>query len=390
MNRIINTILAAGLMLAGLLPVACNKADSPDADPVVRYIRPVDPAMGDKLLTEVSMGSTIAVIGEGLAGVNYIAFNDQVSKLNPTLVTPTSIIVTVPSTMPEEITNKMYVRTSAGKSTEHDLAVIIPSPSVESISCEYAPAGSEVTIYGNYFFPAEDGLVDVVFPGNYEAEVRSVTDTEIVCVVPDEAVNEGEIRVTSAYGTSRSLFTWRNSEGLVLDFEETSWNTWNLSTFASEGGCSGQYMELVGTTASWTWPDNKLQFLYPNPTQKPLLSGEGEVSDYSLCFEYCCESWDDVQMIIWFSTNDTIHNVDSEDAQYHWKQYREGIDKGVWKTIYIPLSEFKVDKEEKTDERSIESFDDMINLSMMFFGGADVIGGDIDVKIDNIRLVKNR
>lgn len=32
----------------------------------------------------------------------------------------------------------------------------------------------------------------------------------------------------------------------------------------------------------------------------------------------------------------------------------------------------------------------MINLSMMFFGGADVIGGDIDVKIDNIRLVKNR
>ena len=149
-------------------------------------------------------------------------------------------------------------------------------------------------------------------------------------------------------------------------------------------------MELVGTTGSWTWPDNKLQFLYPNPTQKPLLSGEGEVSDYSLCFEYCCESWDDVQMIIWFSTNDTIHNVDSEDAQYHWKQYREGIDKGVWKTIYIPLSEFKVDKEEKTDERSIESFDDMINLSMMFFGGADVIGGDIDVKIDNIRLVKNR
>ena len=70
MNRIINTILAAGLMLAGLLPVACNKADSPDADPVVRYIRPVDPVMGDKLLTEVSMGSTIAVIGEGLAGVN--------------------------------------------------------------------------------------------------------------------------------------------------------------------------------------------------------------------------------------------------------------------------------------------------------------------------------
>ena len=57
MNRIINTILAAGLMLAGLLPVACNKADSPDADPVVRYIRPVDPAMGDKLRNSTLLSS---------------------------------------------------------------------------------------------------------------------------------------------------------------------------------------------------------------------------------------------------------------------------------------------------------------------------------------------
>ena len=125
MNRIYNAAAVIAAMLAGFLTVSCDKASSPDADPQVFFVRPVDSAQGDKLLTEVSMGSTIAVIGEGLAGVNRIAFNDQVSKLNPTLVTPTSIIVTVPSTMPEEVTNKMYLSTSAGKSTEYDLAVII-------------------------------------------------------------------------------------------------------------------------------------------------------------------------------------------------------------------------------------------------------------------------
>ena len=136
MNRIYNAAAVIAAMLAGFLTVSCDKASSPDADPQVFFVRPVDSAQGDKLLTEVSMGSTIAVIGEGLAGVNRIAFNDQVSKLNPTLVTPTSIIVTVPSTMPDEVTNKMYLSTSAGKSTEYDLAVIIPSPSIQSIECD--------------------------------------------------------------------------------------------------------------------------------------------------------------------------------------------------------------------------------------------------------------
>lgn len=384
----INTILLIST-LAGMLAVSCDKTSGPGADPVVRFVRPVDPDMGDMLLTEVSMGSTVAIIGEGLAGVNRIAFNDQVAKLNPTLVTPTSIIVTVPSTMPEDITDKMYLGTSAGKTAEYDLAVIIPSPSVQSIECEYAPAGSEVSIYGNYFFTREDGSIDVLFPGNIPAEVKSVTETEIVCTVPEGADREGNISVTSQYGTTRSSFIWRNSEGLITDFEETaSWNLWSLSEFASEQGCSGQYMKLSGATGNWLWPANQLQFFYINPDQSPLVS-EGEVSDYSLVFEYCCQAWDDTQMIIWFNRDSGVHSVDGTEAQYHWKLYQDGFEPGVWKTLYIPLTEFNTDKEETTSDRSISSLGELVNMHMMFFGAAETAGGSIDIRIDNIRLVRN-
>lgn len=372
-------------VLGVMAAASCDTLSSSNADPVVRFVRPVDPVMGDKLLTEVSMGATIAVIGEGLGDVCKIAFNDQYAKLNPTLVTPTSIIVTVPSTMPETVTDKIYLETSSGKHAEYDLSVIIPSPSITSIACEYAPAGSEVSIYGKYFFPKEDGTIDVVFPGNVKAEVTSVAETEIVCVVPEGATIEGQITVTSAYGTSKSAFNWRSTEGLFLDFETTDWNLWGLSQFGNENGCSGQYLYLSGSVGSWSWPDNTIQLFFINPSKNPLLD-EGEVSDYALSFEYCCNQWDCTQMIMWFNGAAEEHNVDGTDAQYHWKLFEEGFDVGQWRTVTIPLSDFNTNKED-TETRNIASFNDMINFHMMPFGAADG-AGTIDIKLDNFRLVK--
>ena len=91
-------------------------------------------------------------------------------------------------------------------------------------------------------------------------------------------------------------------------------------------------------------------------------------------------------MIIWFDA-DGAHSVDNEEAQYHWKLYDEGFEPGVWKTVYIPLTEFNMDKEETTTGRTL-AFEDMVNMSMMPFGAADG-PGEIDIMIDNLRLVRN-
>ncbi|MFB0974229.1 MAG: hypothetical protein QMB59_06680, partial [Bacteroidales bacterium] len=66
------------------------------ATPTVDYVRPAKASASDSLLSEASMGSVVAIIGENLSGVNEIWFNDQEASLNPAYITNTSIVVTVP------------------------------------------------------------------------------------------------------------------------------------------------------------------------------------------------------------------------------------------------------------------------------------------------------
>ena len=361
--------------------VSCEQRLDADADPVVRFIKPCDPAIGDRLLTEVAMGGTVAIIGEGLGDVCRIAFNDQVCKLNPAFVTSTSIIVNVPSTMPKEVTNKMYLETKSGKKAEFDIAVLIPAPVIESVSCLWAPAGSDIVLTGKYFFADDNGLVAVEFPGAKAAVVKSVTETEVVCTVPEGAVLEGKISVTSKYGTSRSVDTWRTKEGLFEDFVDLGETPWT-GAFATEGGCDGQYLYLSGAVGEWAWPANEIQYLWMSPNGQILT--EGEIADYALQFEYCCAKWDCTPLIMWFD-NDGAHNVDGEQAQFHWKLYDDGFSPGVWATKTVPLTDFNTNKEEN-ETRAIKGLHELVNFNMLPFG-AGFAGGELDIKIDNLRLI---
>lgn len=384
MKKYFNIMAMALLACACLLAVSCEQSLDADVDPVVRFIKPCDPAIGDRLLTEVAMGGTVAVIGEGLGDVCKIAFNDQVCKLNPAFVTSTSIIVTVPSTMPTEVTNKMYLETKSGKKTDFDVAVMIPSPVISGISCLWAPVGADIVLSGKYFFADDNGLVGVEFPGGIAATVKSVTETEVICTVPEGAVLEGKISVTSKYGTSRSEDTWRTSEGLFENFSTATNNRWNLGAYGTEGGCDGQYYHCVGSLGSWAWPDNKIQLFWYNPNQSPLLT-EGEVADYALQFEYCCTTWStNVNLTIWFNGAVEDHNIDGPEAKCQWLIHNE-FKPGVWTTKTIPLTEFNTNKE-LNETRTIKSFDDMVNFHMMPFGAADG-PGECDVKFDNFRLI---
>ncbi len=365
---------------------SCEKSSS-KGTPVVRYVRSCDPLYADKLLTEVSMGSTVAIIGENLGNVIQILFNDRAAKLNPTLITPTSIIVTVPSTMPDEVTGKIYLTTKGGKTVDYDFNVIIPSPSLASISCEWALPGDEVSIYGNYFFPREeDGLVDVLFPGNAAADVTyiSADGDEIRCIVPESATVSGNISVTSEYGTSRSSFVWRDTEGMFIDFEDTSWNWWGYGSFETDGGCNGTYQHYSGTLSSWGWPGGELWVLYFSDTGETLIPSDAEASDYALRFEYYCTQWDCVPMIILFDKTGAA-SFDNDEAQYHWKLYEDGYTPNTWTTKTIPLTDFTTNKEENEDRHI--SIDDMVNFVMAPFGATDDTGR-IDLRVDNIRLVK--
>ncbi|MFV0290753.1 MAG: glycan-binding surface protein [Mangrovibacterium sp.] len=390
MKRYIKTLLFA-LPALMLTLVACDN-ESTSGTPVVEYIRITDPNASDSLLYSASMGQTIALIGHDLDGVVKVTFNDQVAKLNPVYVTANSIIVTVPGTIPGEVTNTMTLNTRGGGETVLDFTVIIPAPRLTSISNEWAAVGSEAILYGNYFYGREDGTIDVTFPGNVPAEVVSFTDSQIRFKVPENAT-KGSISVVNDNGSVQSSFIYKDNSGIFTDFTNTSWNWWGCAEFYSEEGVDGQYARLSGNGGEWAWPANALQFFYISTDNSTMVT-EGEPIDYALRFEFRSNNWNDTPLLMWFDNTQT-HNVDGTDPQYHWRPYlKNGVVSNYvtdgWITVTIPLSDFKMNKDESNTSMAIGSINELVNFNMMFFGAT--AGADdtyINIEFDNMRLVTN-
>ncbi len=385
-------------MILGALSIglfSCSQDDQgvdSTAQPVIKYVRAIESEKADSLIIGGSMGQTIAIIGEGLEGVCDVKFNDQYALLNPVYVTSDAVICTIPAVMPEVVDNLMTVYTKMGKSATIDFAVTIPSPTLTSISCEWAPDGSTAILYGKSFYAREDGTIDVLFPGNMVATVNSFDDYEINVTVP-AGTQAGLISVENDYGKGNSTFTFRDSEGIFIDGESPeAWNNWGLSAFSDVDPLDGAYVALVGATGSWSWPANGIQLFYVNPTASPLVS-EGEVTDYALRFECRSYEWHDTPMLVWFD-NDKGHGVDADWAQYHWRPYLTAEDTNYvtdgWVTVTMPLSEFTLSKDESETSRSISSLSELVNLNIMFFGATstDATTFDLNLNIDNLRLVK--
>lgn len=363
------------------------------ATPTVDYVRPAKASASDSLLSEASMGSVVAIIGENLSGVNEIWFNDQEASLNPAYITNTSIVVTVPGVMPGEVNDLITLKTKAGKSCTYSFSVIIPTPVVSTIDNDWAPAGTDVTISGNYFF-GDASTVKVLFPGNVYGTISSVTTESITCTVPEGALG-GTIFVTSIYGKGRSKFTFHDKGVWFVDFENPSvWNTWNYGAYVNDShSISGQYLLFDGTGGSWAWPNGNLCFYYSNPVQQPVIT-EGAVADYALAFEYECDTWSDTPLILLFTNEANTFNVDSDDAQWHWTPYvNNGVystftTNGKWLTKIVPLTEFNTDKP-ATGSRKIQSLNELININGIFFG-ANANGTDkaIKLRIDNLRIIR--
>jgi len=233
MKALIKNILFVAVAVASCFLTACKDEDNGSANtPVVRYVRSCDSAKSDSLITKASLGSTIAIIGENLGDVKEIWFNDQQAKVNPVYVTSNSILVTIPSGIPTDVTGKIRFVTQSGLESTYDFGVVVPSPVLNSMKCEYVADGDTAVIEGDFFLNPK-----VYFKGNMEAQIVSFTKTELKVIVPSDA-EAGPVTVESMYGSTRSIFNFRDnsvvspSTKLFNDFEETSSKSKN--TFVEE------------------------------------------------------------------------------------------------------------------------------------------------------------
>lgn len=394
MKTFIKNILlltAVFIVSVGVFSSCSDDDDNNASAAVVRYVRAINAAASDSIITKAYLGAAIAIIGDNLSNVKEVWFNDQQAKLNPVYVTNHSILVSIPNDIPNEVTSKIRLVTSGGAETLFDFGVDVPTPVLNSLKCEYVADGGIAVINGDFFLEPK-----VYFNGNMLAEIVSFTKTQIQVKVPAGS-KAGPITVESLYGSTRSKFSFRDNNvqtpttHIFIDFEETSWNTWGLSAFANVGGPTGTYMAMEGSLGSWAWPANPLQLYFNNPTRKPIVS-EGEISEMALRFEAYSQEWHDTPLLIWFSNQVDTHNVDGNDAQAHWKPYlKNGVKSNYvtdgWVTITIPLTDFKYSKDESEEGRSITSLNELVDLHAMFFGAADATTS-VKLWIDNMRIVK--
>jgi hypothetical protein len=374
MKKIFSTIGIAAVAALGLW--SCSKDDegvNSDATPVIRYVRPTAAEAADSLLVKGFMGNTVIIIGDNLAGVSEVWFNDRrANTLNPSMITDHAITVTIPAEMFEEKTDKIRVVTRKGKEATHDFVTMPPAPLPQTLNPEYARADDEVTITGKNFYGTEED-VQVFFPGGVEAEVLSVTPTQIVAKVPAAAANtKGKLTVTTAFGSSRSTFIYRDDRGMIFDFDSypivDCWGS--LGTAAEQlenelsvsktylkiadddgipagnAGASGQLDDL--SVYYWQNGGSEKNF---NPYIGSLVPG-ADPSKYQLRFELNIpaeNTWSALAMQFIFAPAGSTGTPIWSDADYPrglympWTTTSSFDTGGKWITVSLPLKDFHYD-----------------------------------------------
>lgn len=267
------SIWAAAALVAAVSFTACE--DEPDrfkltdGVPTVYYIRPVKAAAADSLLTSAYMGNSICLVGDNLRSVYKMLFNDQQAVLNNSYITDHTILVDVPNEIPNEVSNYIYLINKNADTVKVDFQVLVPGPSISSMSNEFTPKGSLATLYGDYF--VDDPNVPIqLWIGDAECSIKSFTKGAINFEVPAGAVVGKNLKVKTIYGEVTSIFQWCDPRGSLFNFDTDShpanhgWHAQVIET--DETALSGNFLRLGGTDVTMkedgAWDDGHFSFEY--------------------------------------------------------------------------------------------------------------------------------
>lgn len=433
-TRYINWFFVAALAMMGCLMTACedqpDKYEIADGVPTLKYVRSPLPEEADSLLVGAYLGNTVCLVGDNLRSIYELYFNDQKATLNTSYMTDHTILVDIPKNIPEEVTNKIYMVTKSGAKVDFDFNVMVPAPVVSSMSCEYAPAGSEAVLYGDYFVDDPNVPLTISMPGDITVEgeqITSITKTAIKFIVPVGAM-QGNIRVKSIYGTGQSVFQYKDTRNILFDWDGkyegalAAGNSWEGDNekkgqiLPSVPSVDNNYM-VLGTTflsgGQWDTPKEYIMMYWPDlnategcvplydlPQFKEMLE-DYTIEELALKFEVYVPTsnpWMAEGMQIMFTSLDEAsiqkHNNDyfyqTETPRGVWVPWEEtgSYDTGnQWVTVTLKMSEFNkqisgvVSETELTKEK-------LAGLSIFLRGGG-VDGKECEpiICIDNIRVV---
>lgn len=434
-TRYINWFFVAALAMMGCLMTACedqpDKYEIADGVPTLKYVRSPLPEEADSLLVGAYLGNTVCLVGDNLRSIYELYFNDQKATLNTSYMTDHTILVDIPKNIPEEVTNKIYMITKSGAKVDFDFSVMVPAPVVSSMSCEYAPAGSEAVLYGDYFVDDPNVPLTISMPGDITVEgeqITSITKTAIKFIVPVGAM-QGNIRVKSIYGTGQSVFQYKDTRNILFDWDGNyegalaAGNSWSGDNekkgqiLPSVPSVDGKYMVMGPATLSggqWQTPGEYLMMYWPDPNategcvplynlpQFKKMLEDYKIEELALKFEVYVPTsnpWMAEGMQIQFTSLDEV-SMENQNNDYVYGEGKEprgvwvpweetgSYDTGnQWVTVTLKMSEFNkqvsgiVSESEFTEEN-------LAGLSIFLRGGG-VDGKECEpiICIDNIRVV---
>lgn len=454
-KNINGALFAMALVAASAGFTSCE--DEPDkyevagGTPTIDYVRPVDVASKDSLLTAASLDNTICIVGRNLRSVTKINFNDQKAVLNTSYMTDNTIIVTVPKTIPNKVSDKIYFITSKQDTVTYDFKTVVPAPIISSMSNEWADAGEEVTIKGDYFLDYDNSHLNIKVGENYTIPYKDlkISQNSIKFNMPEDMPKHEPIYITTINGTTKAGFRYMDNRGMLFDFD-TPWkeggdvlgnNGWHNRTITSDGtSLSGNYMVLGETAmgADGGWNDGNFSFEYwPGSWQdpetyssRPRIQDLADFSDWenmSLKFEMCIpkdNGWSAAPMQIYFGSvsqvsngaagvkdiygnvlagaNNTFFHEQGKLARALYMPWQNTEDKlynteGKWVTVTIPLADFVYDYDGNKG-LSYSGVNDFSAFNIFVVKGAyndaSVLPTGVDcnpiIKIDNIRVVPNK
>lgn len=418
-RKYINWLMVSFLALTSLTVTSCkdepDKYEIADGKPTVYYVRSPYLAQKDSLMTGAYMGNTVCLVGDNLRSIVKLFFNDQEAVINSSFVTDHTLLVDVPSELPTEPTDKIYMITKDNETVTFDFSVLIPSPVVSSISNEFASAGETVTIYGDYLLDYDTFPLSITMPGGIEVtDFESISKTAVTFVIPSGADESGYIEVTSKYGTSRSKFYYKDDRCMLFDWDGTrggmalahGWRDGSAVKVDDGTGVDGAFIRFHAALAAdgWTAPEDDLSFNYWSDSSYPVLStlpnfaallGKYALTELVMKFE--CRiptenAWMSTALQIIFCKDGTAGNGDYWDASVPRALWQPWLSSGSydtggkWVTVSIPFSNFN---KTHTGEVSSTSFSEDFLAGLMFYvmgGGSTGEACNLQLDIDNIRI----
>lgn len=420
-KRYINWLLVSMLTITSFTMISCkdqpDKYEIADGTPTVYYVRSPYASQKDSLMTGAYMGNTVCLVGDNLRSIVELYFNDQPAVLNTSYITDHTLLCDVPKELPNNPTDKIYMKTQSGETVSYDFAVLIPQPTVSSMSNEFAKAGEEVTIYGDYYLTYDSDPLTITMPGDIAVtDIKSITKNAVTFVIPDGVTEAGRVNVKTKYGTSKSQFYYLDDRNTLFDFDgkgeaQASGHGWRAGTVRNdEHSLDGGYLYLGGAKLDGdfgkSWEEDAFCMNYWPIDGKPKLSDISTMKQVlasntldKLVFKFevqipSASKWSAHAMQIMLTKEDMVNsngyygNTDLPRALWMpWTLSGTYDTADQWQTITIPLSNFNRCNDGSNCDTSLTA-EFLAGLTLfVWHGGINGESCSPEFYIDNIRIV---